>query len=119
ALIAGALLSGERLRHPPLVTLVLPFVEPALHGDDVGVAELVQGLRRERRPVSSRALDDEGRGMVGDAGLDVRLELTPRDVQSARNRALFVLVRLADVEPHSTGLLAQLVGFGRVDLADL
>ena len=58
--------------------------------------------------------------MVGDAVLDLALEVATGDVHRAGDRALLVLVGLADVEHHGAGSIATaVVRRGGVDLADL
>jgi hypothetical protein len=64
-------------------------------------------------------VDDQRRGAVRDAALDVALEVPPLDVQRARDRPLLVLVGLAHVEHDGARLLARLVRGRRVDLTDL
>ena len=49
ALVAVALVGGEAAGGGPVAALVLPLVEAAGHRGDVGVAELGEGLGRERR----------------------------------------------------------------------
>ena len=57
--------------------------------------------------------------MARHLALDLRLEVAAGDVQRAGQRALLVLVGLADVEQHGARTSPQLVGVGGVDLADL
>src|SRR5581483_11441154 len=75
ALVAIPLFRAQRTRHPPLAAFVLPLVEPAGHRHDVGVTKLRERLRRERGARTTRAVHDEWCGPVGNATLDVRLEL--------------------------------------------
>ena len=120
ALVAVALIGGEVLGDAPVAALVLPLVEAAGHRGDVGVAELGERLGRERRPDAGGAVDQDLGVLVGDLVLDVRLELAPGDEDGARDRALGVLVGLAHVEDDDVGVgVAQGLGFGGLDLADL
>ena len=64
-------------------------------------------------------MDDQRRVVVRYPALDRCLERAAGDVQRAGDGALLVLVGLADVEHDGARLLAQLVGLGGVDLADL
>ena len=57
--------------------------------------------------------------MAWHLALDLRLEVATGDVQRAGERALLVLVGLADVEQDRAGQAAHVVGGGGVDLADL
>ena len=50
------------------------------------------------RADAAGAVDDDRRGLVGQPALDLRLEVAAGDVHGARDRALVVLVGLADVE---------------------
>ena len=118
ALVAVALIAGEGGGDLPLPALVLPLVEPAHHRDDVGVAELLEGLGRERRTGAAGAEDDDRGAVVGHPHLDVGLERPSRDVHGAGDGALLVLVGLAHVEGDRTLGLAELIGLGRGDLAD-
>ena len=65
AAVAVALLGGERVRRDPVAALVLPAAEAAGHRHDVGVAELLQRLGRERRAGAARAVDDDGASWSG------------------------------------------------------
>jgi hypothetical protein len=98
ALIPVALLGGEALRHLPRPALVLPLVEAALEADDVGVAELAEGDRGVGGAHAAGAADDDLGRPLGDLTLDVGLEPAARDVERPGDRALLVLVGLADVE---------------------
>ena len=114
------LLIGVELRgHGPLATFVLPAPEAAGNRDHVGVAELAERLRRECGTNAACAVDDERRVVPGDLAFDLRLEVATGDVQRAGKRTLLVLVGLTDVEQHGARQMAQIVGGGRVDLADL
>ena len=118
-LVAVALLTRESARGDPLATLVLPLVEPAGHGDDVGVAEVLQGLGCEGRAHTAGAVDDDRRRTIGDMGLDLRLQVAPRKVDSAREGPLLVLVGLPHVEDDSAGTGDGLGCGSRVDLPNL
>ena len=107
ALVAVALVRAEGPGHLEVEPVVLPAVEPARHRHDVAVAELLEGPRRERRAHAGRAVDDDASGLVGQATLDVELELAPRDVHGAADRALVVLVGLADVEERGAAELGR------------
>ena len=95
--------------------LVLPPPEAAGHRHDVGVAELLQRAGGERGAHAAGAVDDDRRRLVDDAGLDLGLEVATGDVHGAGQRALVVLVGLADVERERPGSEA----LGRVGGADL
>jgi hypothetical protein len=119
ALVAVALLGRQDLGRGPVAALVLPLVEAAGHRHDVLVADLGERLGREGRAHAAGAVDHDRRRLVGEAGLDRALEHAPGDVHRPRDGALLVLVRLAHVEHDGAGPATQLVGLGRVDLADL
>ena len=119
ALVPVPLVGGEVARCRPVAALVLPLVEPAGDGDDVGVAELGEGLGGEGGAGAAGAVHHERGRLVGDPALDARLERAAGDVDGAGDGALLVLVGLADVEDDRPRSAAQLVGGGSVDLADL
>jgi hypothetical protein len=64
-------------------------------------------------------VDDDRRGLVGDARLDVALEVAAGDVEGPGDRSLRVLLGLAHVEDHGAGAAPGLVGLGGADLSDL
>ena len=103
ALVAVALFRGERCRGLPRLALVLPSPESASHRHHVRVAELTERLRRERRPHTTGAVDDDRRVVAGDAGLDLRFEMASRDVDDVDEGALLVLVGLTHVEHNGAG----------------
>ena len=108
------------MRRLPLAALVLPLVEATAHGDDVGVPEVLQRLGGEGGADATGAEHDHRGVAVGDAALDLRLEVTPRDEHGAGDGTLLELVRLPDVEEHGVGLgTAARVSVGRGDLPDL
>ena len=117
-LVAVALLRGERRRLRPRAPLVLPAAEAALHRGDVGVSQFGEGLRGERRANAARAVGDDRRTLVGDASLDLRLEMAAGDVDRVGQGALFVLVGFAHVEHDRSGG-DPLGGGAGVDLDDL
>ena len=119
ALVAVALVGGERDGHLPGAALVLPLAEAAGHRHDVGVAELLQGLGGEGRAHAAGAVDDDGGVVVGDLALDLALEVAAGDVEGAGQGALVVLVGLPDVEHDGAGPADGGLGGGGVDLADL
>ena len=92
--------------------------KPPAIDDDVGVAELLQRAGGERRAHAAGAVDDDRRVLVGEPALDLGLEVAAGDVDGAGERALVVLVGLADVEHERAGgdALGGAVG---VDLGDL
>ncbi len=113
AAVARALLRGEDARDRDLEAVPLPVAEPAREVDDALVAELAQGLGRERRAGARGAVDDERPRLVGDEALDALLEPPAARVQGAGDVALLPLVRLADVdEERRVGAAEELV---RVD----
>ena len=103
ALVAVALLRGERPGGGPGPALVLPPVEPADHRGHVGVAELLHGLGGERRADAAGAIDHHVGRLVGDPALDRGLEVAPGQVDGAGQGALLVLVGLAHVEHDRAG----------------
>ena len=98
--------------------LVLPAVEPADHRDRVLVAELLERPSGERGPDAAGAHDDDRLRLVGDATLDLRLEVAPGQEHRAGHRALLELVGLADVEQGRT-VGEQLLRLGGGHLGDL
>ncbi len=119
ALVPVALVGRERLGYGPVPTLVLPPVEPADDRGHVGVAQLLHGLGRERRAGATGAVGDDVARLVRDPTLDGGLERAPGDVEGTGQRALLVLVRLADVEDDGVAAGDLVFGLGRLDLADL
>ena len=103
ALVAVALVGGQGDRHPPRPALVLPLAEAAGHRHDVGVAEVLEGLGGEGGADAAGAVDDDRRVVVGQAALDLALQVAPGDVERARQGALVVLVGLPDVEHDGAG----------------
>src|SRR5438445_3640439 len=118
ALVAVALLSAQGFWGPPHPPLVLPLAEAARHGDDVAVSEVAQGLGREGGAGAPRAVHDHGRALVRQLGVSLELEEAARYVHRPRQRSLLVLVRLPHVERDGARLVDQLLGPGRVHLAD-
>ena len=84
ALVPVALVGGQDDRLLPRPALVLPATEAAVHRDDVGVAELLKGAGGEGRAHAAGAVHDDGRGLVGEPVLDLRLEMAAGDVDGAR-----------------------------------
>src|SRR6266850_1772962 len=95
--VALCLLRREGLRCDRVHSRILPAVEPAGHRNDVGVAELLQGVRGHRRANATRAVEDGGLGLVGDAVLGPLLEEALWDVHRARNVTRVPLVLLAHI----------------------
>ena len=98
ALITAALVGRQRARPLPRTAFVLPAVESAVHRHDVGVAQVAQGLRRERRAHAAGAHHDDRTLLITEAAFDLRFEMTARDVHRSGHCALFELVGFADVE---------------------
>jgi hypothetical protein len=77
----------------------------------------LEGLRGERRSNAARAVDGDGRLLVGQATFYGKLQIAPSDVDGTGHGTLLVLVRLAHVEQcvvvETRGDLV------RVDLTDL
>ena len=118
SLVAVVLLRRQRGGLLPRAPLVLPAAEAALHRLDIGEAELGERHGGEGRPDTTGAVDDDGRVLVGDAILDLCLEVPARDVDGAGNRALLVLVGFTDVEHDRAGSDVRRGTLG-IDLADL
>ena len=116
-LVAVALVGGEGLGALPVAALVLPLVEAAVHRDRVCVAELLERLHRKGRAHPARTHHDHLRVPVGHAVLDVGLELPAGYVDRSGDRALLVLVGLADVE-EDVAIGQELLAPGGVDLGD-
>src|SRR6185369_12331292 len=72
AAVAIALLGIEHRGGDPGAAFVLPAAEPAGHGNDVGIPEVLQRLRRERGTVAGRAIDDDRRVLTGELVLGLR-----------------------------------------------
>ena len=117
ALVAVALVGTQGARGAPVAALILPTVEAAVHGDHVGVAQLLEGVGGERRADPAGTHDDEWLVPVVDPTLDAGLEVAPRDVDRVGNRPLLELVGLADVEEEVAGS-QQRLGARRLDLGD-
>src|SRR5436189_2523119 len=98
AAVALPLLAVERARQLGLQAAALPVGVAAGERDDVLVAELLERLRGENRPVAGAAVEDDRLGMVGGESLDARLEEPARHVDGPRDVALAPLVLLADVD---------------------
>ena len=121
AVVPVALLGVSDRGRDPVAAFVLPAAEAAGHRHDVGVAELLERLGRERRAGAARAVDDDRRVLVGELGLDLALEVAAGDEHRAGDRALLVLVLLADVEERrrrraaasaSAGAISRIVCLG-------
>ena len=119
ALVAIGLDGAERRRLAPGAPLVLPLAEAAGHRHDVGVAELAERPGGERAADPAGAVDDDRLRLVGEATLDLALEMATGDVHRARQGTLFVLVGLAHVEDHDLAAFDELLGLRRVDFGDL
>ena len=99
AAVAVALLGVEDGGRDPRPALVLPAPEAAGHRDDVGVAELLERLGRERGAVAARAVDDDRACPSAPSLPSTWLSRWPRGMNTAPGiDALLVLVVLADVE---------------------
>src|SRR6185312_14751356 len=80
------------------VSCLAPGAHAAVHGDDVGVAHLLQVVGRQGRAKSAPAVKDDGRVMLGDQRLDVALEHAAADVPGAARPVDGELAVLADVD---------------------
>ena len=118
ALVAVLLVGIEALGHLPLAALVLPLAEPARHRRHVGVTQFPKRLGREDRTHAACALHDQRRVLVGQAHLDLALEVATGDEQRPGYCTRLVLVGLAHVEDHRA-LVAQPVGGLGIDLTNL
>ena len=135
ALVAVALLRGQRLRRDPGAALVLPPVKATIDAHHVAVAQVQQCLGGECRSDATGAVHDDLRVLLEQPALDLELEVTTGDVGRPRHGALLVLVRLADVQEgrrpdevndiggcHFTdvalGFVQQLTRGGHVDSSD-
>ena len=85
--------------------------KPPISDETVGVTELLHGLGREGAAHAAGAVDDDLGVLVEQATLDLRFEVTTRDVDRVGQRTLVVLVGLADVEHDRAGRDA--LGSGR------
>ena len=119
------LLGGERLRRLHLEAAVLPQRDAPVHRGDVLVAqELLERVRRERRPLTRLAVEDDGLLLVARPALDPRLEVAPRDVDRARQVRLLELVLLTHVDhewdaPVPVRARDRVVHLAGIDLANL
>src|SRR2546428_1273452 len=91
------LLRREARRRRPRLARILPAVEPAGHGDHVGVPELLQSVRGHRRTDAAGAIEDRRFVLFGETILGPLLEITLRNVDRARNVARVPFVLLANV----------------------
>src|SRR2546428_10047790 len=91
------LLRREARRRRPRLARILPAVEPAGHGDHVGVPELLQSVRGHRRTDAAGAIEDRRFVLFGETILGPLLEIALRNVDRARNVARVPLVLLANV----------------------
>ena len=96
--IPVALLGSERGGRDPGTPLVLPAAEAAGDRDDVWVAELLERVGGERRPVPTGAEHHERLVLGAELRLGLGLEVPARDEHRAGDRSLVVLVLFADVE---------------------
>ena len=76
ALIAVALLGRERRRLLPRLPFILPTTEPAGHRNYVRIAELTERLGGKGGPHAASAIHDDRYLVIGDAGLDLGLQMT-------------------------------------------
>ena len=98
AVVAVALVGREGHWQGPIPALVLPAVEPAVHGHHIAIAHFLEGLSGERRAHPTRAHDHHRGILVGQAVLHVGLEIAPRDVDRAGHCPLLKLVGLPHVK---------------------
>ena len=118
--VARALLGVEDPREPGGKAVALPVCEAAGERDDVFVAELLERLRREDRPVAGLAVEDDRPGTVRCGALDARLEVPSRDVHRPWEMPLVPFVLLADVdEERRVDRVEELAGARGVHLLDL
>src|SRR5262249_36418209 len=101
-----------------------PALESALEVDHVGVAEIVQGLGCQHGAQSRLTVQHDGSGRLGRDRAHAKLEEAAADIVGALDRAVSVLVRIADVYHYDglTGVDALLQlgrGLFRNDLAGL
>ena len=115
--VTVALFGVEHRGRDPVAALVLPAAEAAGHRHDVGVAEVLQRLGRERRAVAAGAVDDDRRVAVGELVLGLGLEVAPGDEHRAGDHSLLELVLLAHVEEG--GVVEPGLGGLGIDLADV
>jgi hypothetical protein len=75
-----------------------PLLVAALQVDDGLIAELLEGLARQHGAKTGLAVEDDGRGLVGDGAGHPKLQEAPADVGRALDVAVAVLVGVADVD---------------------
>src|SRR3569833_3374934 len=92
--------SGRVRRAPGVdgVSRLAPGPHAAVHGDDVGVAHLLQVVRRQRRTEPAPAVKDDVRCVIWYQRLDVALQHAPSDVPGAGGPVDRELAVLADVD---------------------
>src|SRR3954469_10755855 len=86
------------------VSRLAPGAHAAIHGDDVGVAHLLQVVGRQGGAKAAPTVEDDRRVMVGDHRLDIALEHPAADVSGAPgpvDRELAVLADVDEVEPFA------------------
>src|SRR4051812_23353858 len=86
-------------------TLSLPRAPAASHGDHVGVAHLLEVVRRQRRSESAAAIEDYRRGFVRHSLLDVALDHTLAQVQSTASVTRGPFALFADIDQQSFFIL--------------
>src|SRR5262249_39716290 len=106
ARVAQRLLLGHHVRAIERQARALPGREPARHRLDVGVAELVEGARGQRRARAARAVGADPGRLLGDLAPEALLEEAARDPSRAGDVPFGPLVLLADVDQDRAGAVA-------------
>jgi hypothetical protein len=107
AAVALDLLATERAVLHDAEARLGPALEAALEVDHVRVAEVVERLGREHGAQARLAIQHDRGGRLGCGRADAELEEAAADIRGAFDRAVAILVRVADVDDDD--------GFTRVE----
>src|SRR6202043_2603332 len=92
------LLRGQHPRDDEVEAGLLPGAVPARHRGDVGVPELLESARGERRARAAGAIQGDRRVALGDRVLDAGLDEPLAQMPGAGDVALVEFAALADVD---------------------
>src|SRR4026207_170955 len=92
------LILADLLRTDERQTVVLPFGESAAHRVDVVVAQILECFRRESRPRSGGAINDNRLTLVGQYFVSLHFEETAGQENRLIERPLFPFIAFANVQ---------------------
>jgi len=84
---------------------IFPLAITSSHGDNIFIAEVLEGLGRKGGSGSARTVDDEGFVPLGDCFLNADFQESSRKERRSRQVALVPFLFFADVEQNDAVVL--------------